>query len=84
MATARLRNWNTRTATLDINGERTAPYPIPKGVPRGNVLSPWLCNLFLESLLRVIQQDDSSSDSEGNWGVAGASRSLCMQTTSWC
>lgn len=55
-----LRNWNTgRTATLDINGERTAPYPITKGVPQGDVLSPWLFNLFLESLLRELQQDGS-------------------------
>jgi len=53
-----LRNWNSsRTAALDINGVRTEPYPITKGVPQGDVLSPWLFNLFLESLLREIQQD---------------------------
>jgi sorting nexin-29 len=64
-----LRNWNTgRTATLDINGERTAPYPITKGVPQGDVLSPWLFNLFLEPLLREIQQD------EGIQGVAAFGR----------
>ena len=53
-----LEDWNTgRTAKLSINGELTAPYTIGVGVPQGDVLSPWLFNLFIESLVRTLQAD---------------------------
>ena len=53
-----LEDWNTsRTAKLRINGEMTAPYTIGVGVPQGDVLSPWLFNLFIESLVRTLQAD---------------------------
>lgn len=57
---ALLREWNTgRTATLAINGELADPFDITLGVPQGDVLSPWLFNLFVESLIRTIRADTS-------------------------
>jgi hypothetical protein len=51
-----LEDWNDgRSAKLRINGSLSEPYPIGKGVPQGDVLSPWLFNLFIESLVRTIQ-----------------------------
>jgi len=53
-----LREWNTgRTARLAVNGEVTDPFDITIGVPQGDVLSPWLFNLFVESLIRTIRAD---------------------------
>ena len=55
---ALLREWNAgRTAKLSINGEVTDPFDITIGVPQGDVLSPWLFNLFVESLIRTIRAD---------------------------
>ena len=53
-----LADWNTnRTAKLSINSELSAPYTIGIGVPQGDVLSPWLFNLFIESLVRTLKAD---------------------------
>jgi hypothetical protein len=53
-----LRKWNTgRTSALEVNGVSTAPFDILRGVPQGDVLSPWLFNLYIESLLRTLQAD---------------------------
>ncbi len=55
---ALLRDWNTgRTSSLSVNGELTDPFDITIGAPQGDVLSPWLFNLFVESLIRTIRAD---------------------------
>ena len=46
-----LRLWrSSRTGTVSVNGERTAPFPMAAGVPQGCPLSPLLFSLFLASL----------------------------------
>jgi len=53
-----LREWNTgRTSRLRLNGELSEPFEMSIGVPQGDVLSPWLFNLFIESLTRTIRAD---------------------------
>ena len=53
-----LREWNTgRTSRLRLNGELSEPFEMNIGVPQGDVLSPWLFNLFIESLIRTIRAD---------------------------
>jgi len=53
-----LERWNTgRTSRLQVNGELSDPFEISVGVPQGDVLSPWLFNIFIESLIRTIRAD---------------------------
>jgi hypothetical protein len=52
---ALLRDWNERRQTVVmVNGEPTAPVRMRMGVGQGDVLSPLLFNLFIESLVRSL------------------------------
>jgi hypothetical protein len=53
-----LRDWNTgRTARLRMGSVEGNEYPVTKGVPQGDVLSPLLFNFYIESLLRTLEAD---------------------------
>ena len=50
-----LRAWSTnRTTSVSVNGIRTEPFNVTNGVGQGDVLSPLLFNLFIESLQRYL------------------------------
>lgn len=51
-----LRSWSAqRRTTVYVNGEPTLPIDVRNGVGQGDVLSPLLFNLFIESLQRFLE-----------------------------
>jgi hypothetical protein len=51
-----LADWSSRRMTqLEVNGERSAPFPMGMGIAQGDVLSPLLFNLLSESLTRYLK-----------------------------
>ena len=53
---ALLRHWSQhRQTTVTVNGVKSAPFNMQRGVGQGDVLSPLLFNLFIESLQRYLQ-----------------------------
>jgi Reverse transcriptase (RNA-dependent DNA polymerase) len=55
-----LKSWNTgRSTTISVNGERSEQIPILKGVPQGDVLSPFLFSVYIEDLLTQLRSHPS-------------------------
>jgi hypothetical protein len=51
-----LREWDSsRTAAIRVNGDLSEDFATDKGVPQGEVMSPLLFNLFIESLSRRLK-----------------------------
>lgn len=46
--------WRTRTTSITVNGVESDPIPQREGVGQGDVMSPILFNLFIESLFREL------------------------------
>jgi hypothetical protein len=52
-----LADWSSRRMTqLEVNGERSAPFPMRMGVAQGDILSPLLFNFFSDSLTRYLKK----------------------------
>jgi sorting nexin-29 len=56
---------SARTVQLLFNGTPTASFPQTKGLPQGDVLSPLLFNLYVESLSRYLTSLRGNVDHEG-------------------
>jgi len=51
-----LREWDaSRVAAIRVNGKLSPDFPTDKGLPQGDVMSPLLFNLYVESLSRLLK-----------------------------
>jgi hypothetical protein len=58
-----LADWSgKRTSTITVNGVTSAPFRMSTGVAQGDVMSPLLFNLFIESLGRYVHHVAQNTD----------------------